>query len=323
MDLFDEPSGFCISHYVSLLGRLTAHVHPTAPSANASEIKEAANSLSALGDVSIDSFASWAAAHPRWVPVLGLAVGLSQEKLKNALKDHFDSSGWQMLARERANELITMLDEDYDIVRLVSVQRGRNYEFGDILVARAGTILTVTRAGFSGRKVEDELEVIAADLGLMWQTRTRFVGRNNRTAPCDLVIPYGDNSAIVVAAKAFDSTGSKLTDAVREVEEMADVRLPGRYIIAVIDGIGWKNRKADLRRIYDLLWASGQIDGMYSLASLCRLREDIERAARLKRVVLRTTYRAYRITCAPGRGRPTVPIPIGPVDLCCAGMLTA
>lgn len=115
----------------------------------------------------------------------------------------------------------------------------------------------------------------------MWQTRTRFVGRNSRTAPCDLVIPNGDNAAIVVAAKAFDSTGSKLTDAVREIEEMADVRLPRQYIIVVIDGIGWKSRKADLRRIYDL-WASEQIDGMYSLANLGRFREDVERAARLR-----------------------------------------
>jgi len=273
----DIPS---FDDYVSSLGRLTAHVDPTAPSANASDIKEAAHSLSVLDNVSIDSLASWIAAHPKWVPVLGLAVGLSQEKLKNTLKNRFDSSGWQTLARQRANELITMLDEDYDVVRLVSVQRRCGYDFGDILVARAGTRLTATRAGFSGRKVENEVEAIAAGLGLRWQTRTRFVGRNSRTAPCDLAIPDGYNAAIVVAAKVFDSTGSKLTDAVREIEEMADVRLPRQYIIAVIDGIGWKSRKADLRRIYDL-WATEQIDGTYSLASLGRFREDLERAARL------------------------------------------
>jgi hypothetical protein len=96
----DIPS---FADYVSSLGRLTAHVDPTTPSANASDIKAAAHSLSALGNVSIDSLASWVAAHPKWVPVLGLAVGLSQEKLKNTLKNHFDGSGWQTLARERAS----------------------------------------------------------------------------------------------------------------------------------------------------------------------------------------------------------------------------
>ncbi|MGB6164418.1 MAG: DpnII family type II restriction endonuclease [Pseudonocardiaceae bacterium] len=274
----DIPS---FEDYVSSLGRLTAHVDPTGPSADASEIKDAAHSLSVLDDISIDSLAVWVADHPKWVPALGLAVGLSREKLKNTLKDHFDSSAWQMLARKRANALITMLDEEYDVVRLVSVQRDRSYDFGDILVARAGTRLTATRAGVSGRKVEDDIEAITADLGLMCQTRTRFGGRNNRTAPCDLVIPHGDNAAIVVAAKAFDSTGSKLTDAVREIEEIADVRLPRQYIIAVIDGIGWKSRKADLRRRYDL-WASEQIDGMYNLASLGQFRKDVEQAALLR-----------------------------------------
>lgn len=82
------------------------------------------------------------------------------------------------------------------------------------------------RRGATGRRIEDEIEVIAADLGLAYQTRARFTGRNGRTAPCDLVLPNGASAEIVVAAKGFDSTGSKLTDAVREIEEMADVRLP-------------------------------------------------------------------------------------------------
>ena len=84
-----------------------------------------------------------------------------------------------------------------------------------------------------------------------------------------------------MAAKGFDSTGSKLTDAVREIEEMADVRLPRQYVMAVVDGIGWKNRAADLRRIY-ALWQSQQIDGLYTLASLDRFRTDLTDAARLR-----------------------------------------
>jgi len=174
-----------------------------------------------------------------------------------------------------------MLDSDFDLVRLVLIQRRRHYDFGDILVARAGTRRTAVSAGTSGRKLEDEIEAIADGLGLRSMVRTRFVGRNGRTAPCDLVIPDSQNAAIVVAAKGFDSTGSKLTDAVREIEEMADVRLPRQFVMAVIDGIGWKNRLSDLRRIY-ALWSQQQIDGMYSLASFDRLRDDLESAARLR-----------------------------------------
>lgn len=227
---------------------------------------------------------AWAEANPQRVPVLGLAVGLGQEKLKNALKDKLETQGWVTLARQRAAELIAWLDDAYDLVRMLTVQRQRDYEFADVLVARAGSRVTATSAGKSGRKVEDEIEAIAADLGLPYGTRTRFTGRNGRTAPCDLVIPNNSSAEIVVAAKGFDSTGSKLTDAVREIEEMADVRLPRQFVIAVIDGIGWKSRQADLRRIHEL-WVNQHIDGMYTLATLDQVRADLEEAARLRSII--------------------------------------
>lgn len=270
--------------YVTTLGRLTGHVDPTAASPAADDIRDAARSLAQLDDHEASTLAAWIKAHPQWVSVLGLAVGLSQEKLKNALRDKFDTSGWITLARDRPDDIIEWLDVDFDLTRMVVTQLDRSYEFGDVLIARAGPRVTATRAGESGRKVEDEIEAIANDLGLTYQTRTRFTGRNGRTAPCDLVVPDTNNAAIVVAAKGFDSTGSKLTDAVREIEEMADVRLPRQFVIAVIDGIGWKSRKADLRRIH-ALWESQQIDGMYTLASLDKFREDLEDAARLRHFI--------------------------------------
>jgi hypothetical protein len=211
-------------------------------------------------------------------------VGLSQERLKNQLRHHFGTSGWITLARERADELIAMLDEEYSLVPLVSQQRNRIYTFGDILIARAGTRTTATRAGAAGRHIEDEIEAVAVRLGLPYQLRTRFNGRNGRTAACDLVMPRGDTAAIAVAAKGFDSTGSKLTDAVREVEEMAEVRLPHQYVLAVIDGIGWKSRQADLRRIYELRQRQ-QIDGLYTLAMLEAFESDVLQAAKLRGLV--------------------------------------
>lgn len=173
-----------------------------------------------------------------------------------------------------------MLDTHYDAVRLIDEQRKRKYDFGDLLVARAGTRRTATDAGATGRRVEDEIEAVAKDLGLSCTTRTRFVGRNGSTAPCDLAIPAGGAGAqIVVAAKGFDSTGSKLTDAVREVEEMAEKRLPSQYVMAAVDGIGWKSRVSDLRRIHDL-YETKQIDGLYTLTALGAFRTDLEAAAK-------------------------------------------
>lgn len=270
--------------YLSKLGRLTAHIDPTASTPEAEDIKDAAAELEGLTAVNVDGLTEWVQANPKSVPVLGLVVGLGQEKLKNSLRDKFDTTGWVTLARERPAELVTWLDEYFDLVRMLSVQREREYSFGDVLVARAGSRVTATQAGKSGRKVEDEIEAIASDLDLPYQTRTRFTGRNGQTAPCDLVVPESGNAQIVVAAKGFDSTGSKLTDSVREIQEMAEIRLPRQFVIAVIDGIGWKSRKADLKRIHEL-WETQQIDGMYTLATLDQFRDDLEEAARLRQIV--------------------------------------
>ncbi|MEI2775082.1 MAG: hypothetical protein V9G19_03735 [Tetrasphaera sp.] len=87
-----------------------------------------------------------------------------------------------------------------------------------------------------------------------------------------------------MAAKGFDSTGSKLSDAVREIEEMADARTGGQVALAVVDGIGWKGRMADLKRIWDL-WDTGEIDGLYTLATLAQFRTYLDHFAALRGVV--------------------------------------
>jgi hypothetical protein len=267
--------------YLASLTRLTPHVDTTVETEESAIIRAAAESLKGLDEISIASLSAWARSRPTQVPVLGLSVGLSQEKLKNSLKDRLGTTAWITLARERSEELVRVLDEDFDLVRMISKQRSRAFDFGDVLVARAGTRVTATRAGASGRGVEDEIEAIARELGLEYATRTRFTGRRHQTAPCDLAIPAADIPAIIVAAKGFDSTGSKLTDAVREIQEMAEVRLPEQFIMVVVDGIGWKSRVSDLRKIYSLRERRA-IDGMYTLASLSDFRRDLERAARLR-----------------------------------------
>jgi hypothetical protein len=271
--------------YVASLGALTAHVDPTLENEEGRLIKGAAEELAGLQTITQETLASWVAAQPSGsgVGVFGLVVGLSQERLRNSLRHGLGSPAFGKLARENPLGLVAYMDAEYSLLSLLEAQRHRQYDFGDVLVARAGTRALATRAGQAGRQLEDEIEEIAKNLGLAYQTRCRFEGRT-ATAPCDLALPAGDSHAqIVVAAKSFGSTGSKLTDAVREIEEMALVRKPTQFVFAVIDGIGWKGRINDLRRIYNL-WSSGQINGMYTMASLGQFQEDLAEAAAILRL---------------------------------------
>ena len=225
-------------------------------------IRDAAHALGELSSVDLDTMEDLVRDHPQWIPALGLAVGLSQESLKNQLRHHFGTGGHVTLGRERAEEVVAMLDGEFGLLAELEAHRNLAYTFGDILVARAATRQTAGAAIRGGRGVEDLIEDVAQNLKLPYELRTRFVGRNGQTAPCDLAIPGGGEAAqIVCAAKGFDSTGSKLSDAVREIVEMAEVRRARQFVYAVVDGIGWTGRMADLRRIYELC-ETQQIDGV-------------------------------------------------------------
>jgi hypothetical protein len=270
--------------YLGALRTLTPHVDPTEPTASTQEIRDAVASLSAVSPITKSSLAQWANAHAHWVYVFGLIVGLGKEKLSMALRDGLNTSGFVTLARKSPDILVAFLDDRFDLVAMVGKQVNAQYGLADVLIARAGTRVTATRASEAGRSIEDMIEKIANDLGLPFTLRTRFLGRGGQTGPGDLVIPNTDDAAIVVAAKGFDSTGSKLTAAYEEIAKMAAVRKPTQFIMAVVDGIGWKSRQADLRRIHNL-WVTKEIDGLYTVSSLDQFRTDLETAARLRGLV--------------------------------------
>jgi hypothetical protein len=224
--------------------------------------------------------AAWIVGRARAVHVLGLSVGLSGERLKNICKHELDTGGFGKVAKLYPAQLIELLANDYGLIDALYRQRHATYGFGDILVARASTSSTAARAGVAGRSIEDRLEDIAHGLGLVYQTRGRFTGRAGETAPYDLAILNGYGEVeIAVAAKGFDSTGSKLTDALREIEQMANVRLPTQFIFAAVDGIGWKQRQSDLRKIHGL-WTDRKIDGVYTVQTLPEFRIGLEEAAK-------------------------------------------
>lgn len=264
--------------FVDSLTRLGGTV-TVAPEILAS-ILHAAEQLQDLQAVDVGSLAALIEEHPDWVPYLALCVGLSQEQLKNILRHRLGSSGWVTLARKRSDEVIKLLDEDFGLVERISSERSRSWTFGDVLAERYSSRSRAAGAAGRGRGVEDQVEAIVRDLGLAYQMRGRYVGRDGRDAPCDLAIPgAGPEAAIVCAMKGFDSTGSKLTDAVTEVQQMAHARLPRQFLFVIVDGIGWLSRQSDLRRIHALSEAQS-IDGLYNLSMLGQFRADLEEAAR-------------------------------------------
>jgi hypothetical protein len=215
---------------------------------------------------------------PDIAPVLAAVIGLSQERFKTWLQSRFGTAGWVTLSRVRGADLVAQLDEDFGLLTALEAEAATTWTWADVLVR---VMSPRQRAGGwvqQGRDLEDAVEETIKALGLEYVPRTRFHGRADLTAPADFAIPDGRNALIAVAVKGFDSTGSKLSDASREIEQMVEVKTPRQYIFAVVDGQGWVRRQGDLRRIYDL-WQRQLVDGVYPRGSLDRFKEDLASAA--------------------------------------------
>jgi hypothetical protein len=246
------------------------------------EAAEAAQALAGLQVVNRETIAETIRTHPQWVPFLASCAGLGHEQLKRQLQRLVGTSGWIQLAQKDPERLTGALDETFGLIEKIRTQREQTWTFADVLLERY--VWSRRRASTSvlqGRRLENVIEeVVKSIMADQYVMRTKFVGRGGEEAPCDFAIPDNGTAALIVGAvKGFDSTGSKLSDAVREIERMASVRLPRQFVFAFVDGIGWLGRQADLRRIYGL-YSNQAIDGLYSLARIEAFRADLTAAAR-------------------------------------------
>lgn len=217
---------------------------------------------------------------PQFLPVLAAVAGLSQERFKTWLQSNFGTAGWVKLGRQRSSDLVDLMDEQFELIVLLGAQAERDWTWADVLARGMSSRQRAGSAIAQGRALEDEVESVIRALDLKFKARTRFEGTGGSTAPADFAIPAGGPEAsITVAVKGFESTGSKLTDAMREIEEMAKVRKPSQYIFAIVDGNGWHRRMNDLRSIH-ALWARNEIDGLYNRASLGDFDAALQLAAR-------------------------------------------
>ena len=268
------------AEFLAALGPLSAPaaLAATPPSAALQHFEDAAQQLEALDQVDRAALTTLLSERSDWVPILGSVVGLSREQLKNVLRHRLGSSGFVMLAKTKAADVVALLDEEFGLVERLTAERHRDWSYGDVLFERVASRRSAGRAIQRGRQLEDDVEAVVTALELPYELRTRFIGRE-RSAPCDLAIPAsGEEALIVCAVKGFNSTGSKLTDAAREIEEMAEVRQPRQYVFAVVDGIGWLSRQADLRRIHGLA-VRRSIDGLFARSHLDAFRDELRVAA--------------------------------------------
>ncbi len=150
----------------------------------------------------------------------------------------------------------------------------------DILVERLKTGRgSAIKAQVRGRFLEDKTEeIVQTVFGIgHYDARCRFVGANGQDdKKADFAIPSREDARILIEVKAYGATGSKQTDILGDMERIVGKKRHDTTLLFVTDGITWKLRSNDLRKLIEMQ-NKGQIARIYTSKMFPDLRQDLLR----------------------------------------------
>ncbi len=151
--------------------------------------------------------------------------------------------------------------------------------WSDLLVERLkGGRGSAIKGQTRGRGMEDFVEEIVRSVFSVEQVavRCRFKGaKGQSTEKADFAIPTATDPAILIEAKAYGATGSKQTDVLGDISRIVEEKRHDTALLLVTDGITWKQRPSDLRKLI-ALQNEGRIQRIYTRSMAEELRHDLE-----------------------------------------------
>jgi hypothetical protein len=229
---------------------------------------------------SVEELAALLRQHPDFLVIARLFMGVSQDRAASAFSQALGSrlswSGLRAQARQ-APEMVAQAMETMGLPRAMWEQLERQWTIGDVINERYRLLRERAIAGQQrGRQLEDRVRASLERIGVPFEYSVTFVGREGQTAKCDFAIPSGDRPKIVIEAKGFEGTGSKVTDALGDILKIERARAMHMYFFVVLDGTGWHHRPNDLRNIVHAQNA-GRIDMIYTTSRLDELEREVAR----------------------------------------------
>lgn len=255
-DWMDEVAAGLVAHVKLSLERLRGLGRPVTAADLAAELRE----------------------KREFLDVCRLFMGQGQETVAHLLSDQLGKHmGWTPLRNLAAREPERMAHALalIGLPGIIDQQLARNWQAEDILIERYRMSRGRAIAGQRrGRGLEDEVEAVLKAASVVYEARVTFTGVQGKSAKCDFALPARSEPKIVIEAKGFEATGSKLTDFLGDILKIVQARSPHMYFFLVTDGRGWHNRVSDLRKIVEH-HQHGDIDMIYTRARLGDLAEDV------------------------------------------------
>jgi hypothetical protein len=219
-----------------------------------------------------------------------LFLGLSKDLFTAALNDTLSGSG-AGIKRYRADSTafldgllsLGLLDE-------MAAQVNRAVKWSDVLVERLRSGRGSAISGQKrGRQIEDFAESIVRKVFRdTFEVRCTFSGPKGGRAKCDFAVPNKAAPLILIEAKAYGATGSKMTDIIGDIEKIIAAKRKDAAFLFFTDGLSWRQRKSDLRKIVEYQ-NHGDITRIYTIAMAGAFEAD-----------LRQLKKEYGIRARPG-----------------------
>lgn len=207
--------------------------------------------------------------------ILRLFMGFSKDQFVSVLRGIRDGKSIGVKSY-RANpesfveDLLSM-----GLLEAMSEEANRKPHWSDTLVERLRSGRGSAISGQKrGRGVEDFAEEIVKKVfGSKFDMRCTFTGPKEK-AKCDFAIPAKSSPRIVIESKGYGATGSKMSDIIGDIEQIIRAKRPDTAFLFFTDGLTWKQRKSDLRKIVEFQ-NTGGITRIYTYAMAEQFEADL------------------------------------------------
>lgn len=207
-----------------------------------------------------------------------LFLGISKDEFQDRLGAILGQRGIGVKSFKADRDAYLAALADLDLPAAMAAAVNLKPAWSDILIERLRSGRGKAIKGQKrGRGLEDFVEALVREVfgDGGYEARCSFTGFNGKLGKCDFVIPDRQSQRILIEAKGYGATGSKMTDVVGDVNNIIAAKRPDTPFMLVTDGITWMRRLSDLNKLVQLQ-NGGQITRIYTTKMAAQFKEDLE-----------------------------------------------
>jgi hypothetical protein len=210
-----------------------------------------------------------------------LFLGLSKDLFVSTLREIRGEEGIGVKAYRADPDPFLDAVLSTGLLEAMAEEANRKLHWSEVLVERLRSGRGSAISGQKrGRGVEDFAEAIVTKVfGENFQVRCTFSGPRGQLAKCDFAIPSKSAARILIESKGYGATGSKMTDILGDIGTIIRAKRPDTAFLFFTDGLTWKQRKSDLRKIVELQ-NNGDITRIYTYAMADQFEADLRQLKR-------------------------------------------